>query len=97
MSAALRWRLAAASIAWRDLDGDIVVYHDGSGDTHHLGPLASATIRALAQHAGGLEFEALAQALHNQHVVAGQEVPTGELERTLAELANLKLAIAPAR
>ena len=97
MSAALRWRLSTTSIAWRDLDGDIVVYHDGSGDTHHLGPLAGAAIRALAEHSSGLEFEALIQALHDQHVVAGQNVPADELERTLAELANLKLAIAVAR
>jgi PqqD family protein of HPr-rel-A system len=77
---------------WRDLDGEIVVYSDATGDTHHLGALAAVTIRTLVDYPFGLEFDALLQELHDCHLIEGREELGHQLERTLRELASLKLA-----
>jgi len=91
MSADLRWRLAFPSIAWRDLDGEVVVYSDATGDTHHLGTLAGVTIRALADSPSGLRLEALLRELQDRHLIEPEPL-RDELDRTLGELAKLKLA-----
>ena len=44
------WRICSRhAVLWRVWDGPAVVYHDGSGDTHLLNPVAFAGLRALAQ------------------------------------------------
>lgn len=88
MSTQLGWRLAHA-IAWREFDGEIVVFHDATGNTHHLGSLGSAVLRALAAHPSGIGFDAL---LHQLGLEADAH-DTGEIKRTLCELAELKLAV----
>ena len=88
MSTQPGWRLAHA-IAWREFDGEIVVYHDATGNTHHLGSLGSAVLRALAAHASGIGFDALLRELG----LAADACDTAEIERTLGELAELKLAV----
>jgi PqqD family protein of HPr-rel-A system len=90
MSTQAAWRLAHA-ITWRELDGEIVVYHDGTGNTHHLGSLGGAVLRALAGHASGAGFETLIQELCVDE--ASYDAVAADVERTLGELAALKLAV----
>jgi len=43
-----RWRVASpAALSWRSWAGEIVVYDDGSGDTHYLEPLAAEVFERL--------------------------------------------------
>ena len=43
-----RWRMSRAfSVQLHSWGDESVAYHDGSGDTHLLGPVEAATIRAL--------------------------------------------------
>ena len=42
------WRVASpAALSWRSWAGEIVVYDDGSGDTHYLEPLAAEVFERL--------------------------------------------------
>jgi len=94
MSTQPGWRLAHA-IAWREFDGEIVVYHDGTGSTHHLGSLGSAVLRALAAHASGIGIGALVHELGieaDPHGDAAADA-AADVEHALDELAELKIAI----
>ncbi len=45
-----RWRVASpAALSWRSWAGEIVVYDDGSGDTHYLEPLAAEVFERLLE------------------------------------------------
>lgn len=45
------WRLASPEdLAWREWEGELVVYHDGSGETHRLDGLAAEIFEALLEH-----------------------------------------------
>lgn len=90
MSTQPGWRLAHA-IAWREFDGEIVVYHDGTGSTHHLGSLGSAVLRALAAHASGIGIGALVHELGIEADPHGDAA--ADVEHALDELAEMKIAI----
>jgi PqqD family protein of HPr-rel-A system len=92
MDAQSSWRLAAGSIAWREFDGEAVVYHDSTGDTHHLGPLGCAVLRVLDHHPSGIGMDALVRHLHPDGAIAFDAALAVEIERTLGELARLELA-----
>jgi ABC-type taurine transport system substrate-binding protein len=87
-----RWRLAGGSIAWRQFDGEAVVYDDSTGNTHHLGLLGSAVLRALAAHPAGIGVNALALEIHADGAIAVDDALVIEMERTLRELRRLELA-----
>ena len=84
------WRVSAVPLAWREFDGEVVVYHDGTGCTHHLGALGSGVLLALAEHPAGLAVDALAQRLSPDHDDA--HALEGDIESTLRELAQFELA-----
>ena len=43
-----RWRVAAdASFRWRQWDGEYVLYHDNSGDTHRLHAVGARVLELL--------------------------------------------------
>ena len=87
-----RWRLAAGSSAWRRFDDEAVVYHDATGSTHHVGPLASALLAALMEHRTGADVETLLHDLHDDGTIGADAALVVEVERTLCELARLELA-----
>lgn len=44
------WQLVRQpELLWRAWEGEIVVYNDASGDTHHLDPLAAEAFEALLE------------------------------------------------
>jgi PqqD family protein of HPr-rel-A system len=90
------WRLAAGSIAWRQFDDEAVVYHDSTGNTHHLGPLGCAVLRALDDHPSGIAMDALVRELHSDGSIVFDAALAVEIEQTLRELARLELAVCEA-
>jgi len=49
------WRVASRTpLRWRGWNGDWVVYHPGSGDTHLLDPLAADALRLLEASPAGV-------------------------------------------
>src|SRR4051812_14196597 len=47
------WRVPPDSVfRWREWDGEHVVYHDNSGDTHRLNALGAAVLRSLIGEPG---------------------------------------------
>ncbi len=87
------WRLAAGSIGWRESDGEAVVYHDSTGNTHHVGPLGCAVLRALDDHPCGIGMDALLCHLHPDGGNSFDATRVVEIERTLRERARLEIAV----
>jgi len=60
------WRVVREPpLLWRAWEGEIVLYNDASGDTHHLDPLAAEIFEILLERPAGVEelAELAAQAL----------------------------------
>lgn len=80
--AARRWRIVdSACPAWRHWDGEYVVHHALSNDTHRLSEAAGHVLELLAQ-SGGLVESSLAER---------SGVPTESLAEVLSVLAQLDL------
>lgn len=45
----MRWRLTDPSLVWRCWDGQTLVFHPASGDTHLVEPLAAAVLQSLQE------------------------------------------------
>jgi len=87
------WRISAPQrLAWREWDGEIVVYNDLTGSTHHLGTLGSAVLSTLIQHPAPLAASALVDTIAQAFEVAADTPLQREIERALIELAELRLA-----
>ena len=57
----MRWHcLPGKALAWRELDGEIVVRNERTGSTHLVGAHAAQVLRALMAARGGLELDELA-------------------------------------
>ena len=54
----------AASLAWREWDGEVVVFNQQTGSTHLLGELAGEVLRRLVVAAPGATVETLARELN---------------------------------
>ena len=81
--------MASDALAWRVWDGELVVYNDFDGNTHHLSPLGSELLQALLRNAGGMEAPALIElAVAN---ASEADVSAPHVERALEELARLGL------
>ena len=60
----MRWQLASPdALAWRELEGEIVVRNAQTGSTHLLEPLATEVFRLLVARSEGLSIEELVAAL----------------------------------
>jgi len=78
----VRWSLVTgAALAWRCWDGEYVIHHALSNDTHRLTELAGRALLAL-QRTGALDLDSLARE-------CGEACE--ELGETLAALAELDL------
>lgn len=86
----MRWRLVSHSLAWRELDGEIVLRSAQTGSTHLLGPLASTVFRMLAEAPDGLAIEDIHAGLGDSGEPADEWYAS--IETVLAELRRLGLA-----
>ncbi len=90
MSEAVSWRpVAPYALGWREWDGEIVVYNDSTGDTHHLTPLAGKVFLALLRNPGGITISAL---IHLMSTDFAETEIASEIPRVLSGLAHLELA-----
>lgn len=82
-----RWRLIPPGVRLRWLDGDVLVYQLGAGDTHWLAGWAGVLLEAL--EAGPRPAQALAALLDG----SGEEAVGGtpDLDDCLTELARIGL------
>ena len=86
------WRVVdPRALSHRAWDGELVVYNDVTGHTHHLAPLGGAVLRALLQHPDGVEMSALIPLLAYAIDTSDMQSLVSDLERTLSELADLEL------
>lgn len=87
----MRWRIASReALAWRELDGEIVVRNDLTGSTHLLDGLAAELLHSLIIAENALSADELAERLAEAPVPA-QEL-SRSIEATLSELQRLGLA-----
>jgi len=56
----VRWRLTSVSLAWHDLDGEIVVRNTVTGSTHLVDESAGEVFRLLAATKDGMTLQDLA-------------------------------------
>jgi PqqD family protein of HPr-rel-A system len=85
--------VAPDAVAWREWEGEVVLYNHATGDTHHLDPFGGSVMLSLLRHPGGIRMRALLQ-----EISAGFETEpiaqlAGDVERVLADLARLHLAV----
>jgi len=71
-----RWRMPREfSVLLRSWGDETVAYHDGSGDTHLLGPVEAAAIRALQESPANVE-DLTRQVASDLNVPADTELAT---------------------
>jgi PqqD family protein of HPr-rel-A system len=76
------WRVASRTpLRWRGWDGEWVVYHPDSGDTHLLDPLAAEALRSLEASPAGAA--ALVERLAGSADATGVEELGAAVERML--------------
>jgi PqqD family protein of HPr-rel-A system len=92
-TAAVRWiPVAPDALAWREWDGELVVYNDVTGSTHHLSPLGSDVLLTLLRHPTGIDMTALVRDIADRVEISGELELDDAIGQALAELAELKLA-----
>jgi len=88
-----RWHaLPADALAWREWDGEVVVFNQRTGSTHLLGDVAGEVFRRLIAAARGATVDALAAGLNDDPVAADGEAWTRSVAEVLSEFARLGLA-----
>ena len=88
-----RWHaLPADAFAWREWDGEVVVFNQKTGSTHLLGDLAGEVFRRLIATDGGATVDVLAAGLTDDPVSADDESWTRSVAEVLSEFARLGLA-----
>jgi len=86
------WRVVdPRALSHRAWDGELVVYNDVTGHTHHLAPLGGAVLRALLQHPDGVEMSALIPLVAEALEISDMQSLVPGVQRTLSELADLDL------
>lgn len=89
------WRaFAPDALASRGWDDELVVYNDVTGSTHHLSVLGSAVMKTLLQHPSGISLTDLVRDIAGDPGSVGDGEIREAVERALAHLAELRLAIA---
>jgi len=88
-----RWHaLPSDAFAWREWDGEIVVFNQKTGSTHLLGDLAGEVFRHLVAADRGATVDALAAGLADDSVAPCDEAWTRSVAEVLSEFARLGLA-----
>jgi PqqD family protein of HPr-rel-A system len=87
------WRPAAPdAIAWREWEGEVVLYNHATGDTHHLDPLGGRVMLSLLRHPAGIGMRALLQEVSAGFETEALSRLAAEVDRVLADLAGAQLA-----
>jgi PqqD family protein of HPr-rel-A system len=90
---AQRWRtVPAEALAWRELDGEVVVHNARSGSTHLLEPLAGEVLRALIEEQSGMSVPDLVGRLRESFGEDDFADWFAAVERVLTEFERLGLA-----
>jgi PqqD family protein of HPr-rel-A system len=86
------WRVASPqAIAWREFADELVIYDDATGDTHHLGELGGHVLLTLLRHSSGVDMSALVREILDGAGITDKALLAEQIERTLLELAKLRL------
>ena len=92
----VRWRsVPAAALAWREWDGEAVVFNQRTGSTHLLGELAGEVLRRLIAADRGATIDSLAAVLTTGPGDADADW-AGAIAEVLSEFARLGLVRAEA-
>ena len=87
------WRpVAPEALALRTWDDELVVYNDATGSTHHLNVLGRAVMQKLLSHPSGIAVSALVRSIADDAGTAADAELAQAVERTLADLAESRLA-----
>ena len=89
----MRWHtVPSEELAWRELDGQLVVLNVQSGSTHLLEPLAGEVLRALTEEKAGMTVPELVERLHSR--VAAEDIAelSSAVDAALSEFQRLGLA-----
>ena len=85
-----RWRIPeGAGLRWRSWNGDHVLYHGASGDTHHVSAVAAAAIHQL--ESGPATVEQLCRHLEQTLGLRADRELVGQLEEMLERFDELGL------
>ena len=91
----MKWRVIAPDdIASREWDGELVVYNDATGHTHHLAPIGGKVLLALLGSSAGSEAFELTQGIAAALEIKDIDVLVPAVEEALHELEALGLASA---
>ena len=90
---AQRWRtVPAEALAWRELDGELVVHDARSGSTHLLEPLAGEVLRVLIEEGSGMSVPDLVSQLREGSAEEDFADWFAAIEGVLTEFERLGLA-----
>jgi PqqD family protein of HPr-rel-A system len=85
-----QWRTVPGSLfRWREWDGEFVLYHESSGDTHRLNPLGARAVMLLLASAAGVGE--LSGRLATEFALEGDAELTVSVDRLLLHLYGLGL------
>jgi len=86
------WRaLAPEAIASRSFDDELVLYNEATGSTHYLSVLGRSVMLAVLAHPSGVALETLVRRVADDSGVSLDDALAQTVERTLAELSELRL------
>lgn len=93
MTPACSWRAPEPhAIAWREWDDQFVVYNHATGNTHQLSAFGGEVLLALLRRPSGIDVPELVREIADRVETAENTDLAAEIERALAELAELRLA-----
>ena len=84
--------MAVDALASRTWDDELVVYNEVTGSTHHLSVLGRAVMTTLLSHPSGIAASALVRGIADDAGTAADDELADAVLRTLAHLAELRLA-----
>jgi hypothetical protein len=87
------WRLTAPhALAWRELDDELVVYNDATGNTHHFSQFGGIVLLTLVAHPSGVDMNSLVSTIGVAIQPAARAFLSVATQEALEQLAALRLA-----
>ena len=78
--------------AWREWDGEVVLYDDATGDTHHLDALGGEVLLTLIAHPRGVATTQIVRDIGDRMDELDVARLASQVERAIARLAEVGLA-----